>query len=108
MLLAFVLLGRSLERQAQLRAQTDLKALATLLPSNSRLVLNCNATGAPFGDRPLQTAEVPTQMIRIGDIVQVRNFHLSNIVLEPCYLIPSCAGTARGVDAVRRSCAGRH
>jgi hypothetical protein len=39
-------------------------------------------------------------MIRIGDIVQVRNFHLSNIVLEPCYLIPSCAGTARGVDAV--------
>eukprot|EP00240_Pyramimonas_obovata_P000485 CAMPEP_0118924204 /NCGR_PEP_ID=MMETSP1169-20130426/2446_1 /TAXON_ID=36882 /ORGANISM="Pyramimonas obovata, Strain CCMP722" /LENGTH=598 /DNA_ID=CAMNT_0006865295 /DNA_START=246 /DNA_END=2038 /DNA_ORIENTATION=+ len=75
MLLAFVLLGRSLERQAQLRAQTDMRALASLLPASSRLVLNYAAPkqGAAAGgeDRPLQTAEVPTQMVRVGDVVQV-------------------------------------
>eukprot|EP00976_Prorocentrum_cordatum_P013536 270178-Prorocentrum_minimum.AAC.1 len=74
MLLAFVLLGRSLERQAQLKAQTDMRALASLLPASSRLVLNFAAPkkgSDEAGDMPLlQTAEVPTQMVRVGDVVQ--------------------------------------
>lgn len=50
MLLAFVLLGRSLERQARLRAATDLQALATLTPPTARLLLDADkAAAGPSG-----------------------------------------------------------
>ena len=72
MLLAFVLLGRTLERQARLRAQSDLEALASLIPATSRLVLNASdiPEGGPMP--PLQTVEVPTGSLRVGDVLQVR------------------------------------
>mmetsp|Transcript_3270 Transcript_3270/g.4448 ORF Transcript_3270/g.4448 Transcript_3270/m.4448 type:complete len:728 (-) Transcript_3270:392-2575(-) len=81
MLLAFVLLGRALERQARVRAQGDLTALASLLPSTSRLVLNFQSSsstpppGASTSDssfsKAVDTIQVPTQMLRIGDVIQV-------------------------------------
>lgn len=74
MLLAFVLLGRNLERQARLRAQSDLQALASLVPERARLVLEAESKADPeAAATTLQTTEVPTSVLRVGDVVQVRD-----------------------------------
>jgi hypothetical protein len=76
MLLAFVLLGRSLERQARLRAATDLQALATLTPPTARLLLEAAAAAEAVEaaeGQPLVTVEVPSDALRVGDVVQVRD-----------------------------------
>lgn len=69
MLLAFVLLGRSLEKKARKEASSDLASLANLLPSHGRLVKDeINATG-DFAE--LEYVAIPTSMIRQGDVIQV-------------------------------------
>eukprot|EP00879_Flechtneria_rotunda_P002497 GHRR01002695.1.p1 GENE.GHRR01002695.1~~GHRR01002695.1.p1 ORF type:complete len:816 (+),score=310.19 GHRR01002695.1:1560-4007(+) len=83
MLLAFVLLGRALEARAKVRAASDLKALAKLIPASSRLVLDPGA--GPGKAKPAVAAAgsssvvsegaefmlVPTSSVRPGDVLRV-------------------------------------
>ncbi|MEW5301160.1 MAG: hypothetical protein WDW36_004037 [Sanguina aurantia] len=88
MLLAFVLLGRALEARAKLSSASDLKSLAQLIPSTSRLVLDPgsapqakkaassaaapnSATSKPTSGPSVEFIEVPTTSVRAGDIVRV-------------------------------------
>lgn len=64
MLLAFVLLGRSLELRARAQASSDMQELLSLVPSKSRLVLS------EEGDDGLHL-QVETERIRPGDCVLV-------------------------------------
>ncbi|GAA0156841.1 primary active transporter [Lithospermum erythrorhizon] len=74
MLLGFVLLGRSLEERARLKASSDMNELLALISTTSRLVI------APSGSEPSDDGilctdsmcvEVPTDNIHIGDMVLV-------------------------------------
>ena len=73
MLLAFVLLGRTLEARARLKAAADLRTLAALVPASARLVLDPGV--APGAATPLPSAPseelVPTPTIRPGDVLRV-------------------------------------
>jgi Cu2+-exporting ATPase len=71
MLLAFVLLGRSLEARARAAASADLTALARLIPGTARLVLDPGAP--PRGGAPPGADEVlvPSSSVRAGDLVRV-------------------------------------
>lgn len=78
MLLAFVLLGRAMEARARVRASSDLRALARLIPAQTRLVLDPAAaqaaaaaatTSAPAPEE--ETAMVPTADVRPGDVLRV-------------------------------------
>lgn len=91
MLLAFVLLGRSLEARARAAASADLTALAGLIPASARLVLDPGAAPRPApqpqqacsnGNGALAAAAaaagpaaeevlVPTASVRAGDVVRV-------------------------------------
>ena len=83
MLLAFVLLGRSLEARARAAASADLTALARLIPDAARLVLDpgappraaaAAAAAAAGGSGSSSGAEevmVPTSTVRAGDVVRV-------------------------------------
>ena len=76
MLLAFVLLGRSLERQARREASSDLSSLAHLLPANSKLVVEGFNEGDGEGlvEGPaegLKLVSVPTSLVREGEVVRV-------------------------------------
>ncbi|KAJ7558459.1 hypothetical protein O6H91_04G040200 [Diphasiastrum complanatum] len=76
MLLAFVLLGRTLEERARLEASSDMKELLSLVPSKSRLVVveNNEAGTQPAGsiliDKKFVT-DVDTEQLRRGDCVLV-------------------------------------
>ena len=80
MLLAFVLLGRSLEARARAAASADLTALASLIPDTARLVLDPGAAprpkaaadgGAAAAAPAAEEALVPTPTVRAGDMVRV-------------------------------------
>jgi cation transport ATPase len=76
MLLAFVLLGRSLEARARAAASADLTALARLLPDQARLVLEAGAppraaAGSVVGGSGEEEVMVPTGSLRAGDVVRV-------------------------------------
>ena len=85
MLLAFVLLGRSLEARARATASADLHALAQLIPAESRLVLDPGAkpgaaasssssssSNSNNGSSPaVEEVLVPTSSVRPGDVVRV-------------------------------------
>jgi Cu+-exporting ATPase len=74
MLLAFVLLGRTLEARARLKAAADLRTLAALVPATARLVLDPGvvpgAAGAGVGAAATEAC-VPTPTIRPGDVIRV-------------------------------------
>ncbi len=70
MLLAFVLLGRSLEKKARAEASDDLRTLANLIPSHARLVKDEIGNGANTVDA-IGSISIPTSMIRTGDVIQV-------------------------------------
>lgn len=74
MLLGFVLLGRSLEERARLRASSDMNELLSLVSSQSRLVIT-SAEGDLSSDNVLSSdsvcIEVPTDDVRVGDCVLV-------------------------------------
>ncbi|BDA41935.1 probable copper-transporting ATPase SynA [Coccomyxa sp. Obi] len=79
MLLAFVLLGRTLEARARLKASADLRSLAKMIPADTRLVIDAGAApgkaaaanGAGRGDEALVVMSVPTASVRAGDVLRV-------------------------------------
>ncbi|KAJ8751049.1 hypothetical protein K2173_016230 [Erythroxylum novogranatense] len=74
MLLGFVLLGRSLEEKARIKASSDMNELLSLISTQSRLVIT-SSDGNPPADTVLCNnaicVEVPTDGIRVGDTVLV-------------------------------------
>ncbi|MCO5596577.1 hypothetical protein L7F22_050642 [Adiantum nelumboides] len=75
MLLAFVLLGRALEERARVQASSDMHDLLSLVPSESRLVieedgLSSNQSGDLLAGHAL-SVNVPTDHVRPGDCVLV-------------------------------------
>lgn len=71
MLLAFVLLGRSLEGRARAQASSDMQELLSLVPSKSRLVLSEDSEDAPQALSDGLHLLVETEQIRPGDCVLV-------------------------------------
>ena len=74
MLLAFVLLGRSLEGRARAQASSDMQELLSLVPSKSRLVLSEDSEEAPEEAEALSDGLhllVETEQIRPGDCMLV-------------------------------------
>ncbi|KAI7733412.1 hypothetical protein M8C21_023278 [Ambrosia artemisiifolia] len=74
MLLGFVLLGRSLEERARLRASSDMNELLSLISTQSRLVISpseSNTTDGSILSSDSICIEVPTDEIRVGDLVLV-------------------------------------
>ncbi|KAL6502061.1 Copper-transporting ATPase paa2, chloroplastic [Orobanche gracilis] len=74
MLLGFILLGRSLEERARIKASSDMNELLSLISTKSRLVI------APSGSDVLSDAvlcsdamciKVPTDDVRVGDSILV-------------------------------------
>ncbi|CAN6296311.1 unnamed protein product [Urochloa humidicola] len=74
MLLGFVLLGRSLEESARLKASSDMNELISLLSPQSRLIVT-SSSDDPSSDTILSpdaiTVEVPVDDVRVGDSVLV-------------------------------------
>ncbi|KAK9131382.1 hypothetical protein Sjap_011869 [Stephania japonica] len=72
MLLGFVLLGRSLEEKARLRASSDMNELLSLVSSRSRLVIT-SSEGEPDNVLGADSIciEVPTDDVRVGDSVVI-------------------------------------
>ncbi|CAK7352778.1 unnamed protein product [Dovyalis caffra] len=74
MLLGFVLLGRSLEEKARIRASSDMNELLSLMSTQSRLVISSSDSNSPM-DAVLYSdsisTEVPTDDVRVGDTVLV-------------------------------------
>ncbi|KAL9444981.1 hypothetical protein AB3S75_018054 [Citrus x aurantiifolia] len=74
MLLGFVLLGRSLEERARIRASSDMNELLSLVSTQSRLVITSSESGSSADNVLCSDAicvEVPTDDIRVGDSVLV-------------------------------------
>ncbi|XP_052210348.1 copper-transporting ATPase PAA2, chloroplastic isoform X2 [Diospyros lotus] len=74
MLLGFVLLGRSLEEKARLKASSDMNELMSLLSTQSRLVVTpsgCNSSNDSVLCSDAISIEVPTDDIRVGDTLLV-------------------------------------
>ncbi|XP_062021895.1 copper-transporting ATPase PAA2, chloroplastic [Rosa rugosa] len=74
MLLGFVLLGRSLEERARIRASSDMNELLSLINTQSRLVIasseNDSSSDTVLGSDAI-CIEVPTDDVRVGDSVLV-------------------------------------
>nr|CAB3496908.1 unnamed protein product [Digitaria exilis] len=74
MLLGFVLLGRSLEESARLKASSDMNELISLLSPQSRLIVT-SSSDDPSSDTILNsdaiTVEVPVDDVRVGDSILV-------------------------------------
>ncbi|CAN1217187.1 Copper-transporting ATPase PAA2, chloroplastic, partial [Linum perenne] len=74
MLLGFVLLGRSLEERARIRASSDMNELLSLVSTQSRLVVtssdNNSSADTVLGSDAI-CAEVPTDDVRVGDTILV-------------------------------------
>ncbi|MBW4613105.1 MAG: heavy metal translocating P-type ATPase [Desmonostoc vinosum HA7617-LM4] len=66
MMLSFILLGRTLERQARGRAATAFRQLLALQPQIARLIPNPEQTG--IGS---DTVEIPAEQVRVGEWLQV-------------------------------------
>ncbi|KAF3648489.1 Copper-transporting ATPase PAA2, chloroplastic [Capsicum annuum] len=73
MLLGFVLLGRSLEERARLKASSDMNELLSLISTESRLVITSSGSGSSTDvvDSDAICIEVPTDDIRVGDSLLV-------------------------------------
>ncbi|MGK7942010.1 MAG: heavy metal translocating P-type ATPase [Crocosphaera sp.] len=64
MLLGFILLGRTLEKQARNRASSALEALIALQPAIARLI------GDPL-DEDSSSIEIPVEQVRVGEYIKV-------------------------------------
>ncbi|XP_057959609.1 copper-transporting ATPase PAA2, chloroplastic [Malania oleifera] len=74
MLLGFVLLGRSLEEKARIRASSDMNELLSLVSTQSRLVITSSESDSSADSILCSDAicvEVPTDDIQVGDSVMV-------------------------------------
>ncbi|GER35367.1 P-type ATPase [Striga asiatica] len=73
MLLGFILLGRSLEERARIKASSDMNELLSLISTKSRLVI---APGSEVSEDSVLCSdamciEVPTDDVRVGDSILV-------------------------------------
>jgi Cu2+-exporting ATPase len=74
MLLGFVLLGRSLEESARLKASSDMNELISLLSPQSRLIVTSSSddpSSDPILNSDAITIEVPVDDVRVGDSILV-------------------------------------
>jgi len=71
MLLAFVLLGKSIEERAKLQASSDLTELMRLLPDKARVMLEDGQATANSKNGNPATMVVPTDSLSVGDKVVV-------------------------------------
>ncbi|KAL9176596.1 hypothetical protein ABFS82_01G007300 [Erythranthe guttata] len=75
MLLGFILLGRSLEERARIKASSDMNELLSLISTKSRLVIAPSGGSDVSAENVLCTdamcIEVPTDDIRVGDSLLV-------------------------------------
>ncbi|XP_043810705.1 copper-transporting ATPase PAA2, chloroplastic isoform X3 [Manihot esculenta] len=74
MLLGFVLLGRSLEEKARIKASSDMNELLSLMSTQSRLVITSSDSNSPADSVLCSDAicvEVPTDDVRVGDTLLV-------------------------------------
>ncbi|KAL3650720.1 Copper-transporting ATPase paa2, chloroplastic [Castilleja foliolosa] len=74
MLLGFILLGRSLEERARIKASSDMNELLSLISTKSRLVIAPSGSNVLSGNVLCSDAmciEVPTDDIRVGDSILV-------------------------------------
>ncbi|CAN6539590.1 unnamed protein product [Malus baccata var. baccata] len=74
MLLGFVLLGRSLEERARIKASSDMNELLSLINTQARLVIGSSENDSSSNSVLFSDAicvEVPTDDIRVGDSVLV-------------------------------------
>ncbi|CAM8949578.1 unnamed protein product [Rhodiola kirilowii] len=71
MLLGFVLLGRSLEERARIKASSDMNELLSLISTQSRLVISSMDSDDKVLSSDAICVQVPTDDIRIGDSVVV-------------------------------------
>ncbi|KAG8375764.1 hypothetical protein BUALT_Bualt10G0134200 [Buddleja alternifolia] len=74
MLLGFILLGRSLEERARIKASSDMNELLSLISTKSRLVITPSGSDISADTVLCSDAmciEVPTDDIRVGDSVLV-------------------------------------
>ncbi|KAL0330512.1 UNVERIFIED_CONTAM: Copper-transporting ATPase PAA2, chloroplastic [Sesamum radiatum] len=74
MLLGFILLGRSLEERARIKASSDMNELLSLISTKSRLVIAPSGSDVSADSVLCSDAmciEVPTDDIRIGDSILV-------------------------------------
>eukprot|EP00898_Chlorokybus_atmophyticus_P007014 jgi/Chlat1/7313/Chrsp58S06935 len=91
MLLAFVLLGRTLEERARASAARDVKALASLLPASTQLVLDSEPQTDAFTS--VARVRVPTSQVRKGD----------RVLILPSERIPVDGVVLRGSSSVEES-----
>ncbi|GAB4836923.1 Copper-transporting ATPase paa2, chloroplastic [Ancistrocladus abbreviatus] len=74
MLLGFVLLGRSLEEKARIKASSDMNELLSMISTHSRLVItsseNANTSNSVLTPDAV-CIEVPTDDVRVGDSLLV-------------------------------------
>jgi hypothetical protein len=59
------------DHYAQVRAASDLRALARLIPSESRLLLDPTGSSSGSGSSGMELVMVPTSSVRAGDILRV-------------------------------------
>ncbi|KAM6541917.1 hypothetical protein CsatB_006364 [Cannabis sativa] len=74
MLLGFVLLGRSLEERARIKASSDMNELLSLISTQSRLVITSSGSESSTKNVLCSDSicvEVPTDDVRVGDSVLV-------------------------------------
>ncbi|KAK6119634.1 hypothetical protein DH2020_046620 [Rehmannia glutinosa] len=74
MLLGFILLGRSLEERARIKASSDMNELLSLISTKSRLVIAPSGSDVSADSILCSDAmciEVPTDDIRVGDAILV-------------------------------------
>ncbi len=74
MLLGFILLGKTLEQIARVRATAALQSLLAWQPATARLVVNPSVPEATTENQTSSLPiyeEIPTQKVRVGDWVQV-------------------------------------
>ncbi|KAB8331929.1 copper-translocating P-type ATPase [Scytonema tolypothrichoides VB-61278] len=72
MMLGFILLGRTLEKQARTRAAAAFKELLALAPQLARLIAKPKTTEATFSfSNSAGVVEIPAELVRIGEWLQV-------------------------------------
>ena len=68
MMLGFILLGRTLEKQARVRAAKAFRQLLALVPQTARLVINPESEKLIAGANIM---EIPAEQVRVGEWLQV-------------------------------------
>jgi P-type Cu2+ transporter len=72
MMLGFILLGRTLEKQARTRAAAAFKELLALAPQLARLIAKPKTTEATFSfSNSAGVVEIPAELVRVGEWLQV-------------------------------------